>query len=620
MHVNDFLNRLEKVEGSNGRWKARCPAHEDKNPSMSVGLSDDGKILVNCFRGCTAEQITGAMGLTLSDLYIEPPKQTSSSAARATKEAEYLYAGGQLKKVKYRNADGSKFCSWLHKDGSSWAKGRKGIAPGLYQSQTDLPEVVFLVEGEKDVDNLKRVGLPAVTLPDGSQSKWEPEYSAAFSGKRVLILPDNDEPGMKYAQMCAGKLYGNAEAIWILDLKQAWPEMPQKADISDMLARFGADKAVQMVMELDKIIPQWEPAAENPEESTSLSLICADSVEYVPPRWLIEPYFQRGKGTLIQADPGTGKTAFMCAIAAHVSTGKAFLDTPVQTPGTVLMLSVEDDLGVLRGRIAKNGGDLKKVFFMPNASEMTINSQEIEQAIKQIGAKLLIFDPLQAFLGAKIDMFRANETRPALAKLFEMCDRHDCACAIIAHMGKNNLGKSPVNQSLGSVDIPAAMRSVLHITKNPEVENELLAVHVKSSNAPKGQSIAYSIVDCGGVEWHGFSDFSADDLNIIRKRTEKGIPYDREPLVQVFNQLITDRPGGGFWSYDEVKSVGSKILGFPPFSSAQDLSKRLNGSLSRELQTKDGIIVTSGCKQNGQRGIRIEQYQHPDGYQTKIAE
>lgn len=620
MHINDFLSRLENVEGAHGRWRARCPAHDDKNPSMSIGLSDDGKILVNCFRGCSAEQITSAMGLTLSDLYLYPPKQASSGPTRATKEAEYLYAGGQLKKVKYRNADGSKFCSWLHKDGNSWSKGRNGIAPGLYQSHPDLPEVVFLVEGEKDVDNLKKAGFPAVTLPDGSQSKWEPEYMTVFFGKRVLILPDNDGPGMKYAQMCAGKLYGNAEAIWILDLKQAWPEMPQKADISDMLVRFGADKAMQKIMELDKLIPQWEPERDHPEESASLPLICADSVEYVPPRWLIEPYFQRGKGTLIQADPGTGKTAFMCAIAAHVTTGTPFINTPVETPGAVLMLSVEDDLGVLRGRIAKNGGDLKKVFFMSNASEMTLNSPEIEQAIKQIGAKLLIFDPLQAFLGAKIDMFRANETRPALAKLFDMCDRHDCACAIIAHMGKSNLGKSPVNQSLGSVDIPAAMRSVLHITQNPEIENELLAVHIKSSNAPKGKSIAYGIVERGGVEWHGFSDFSAEDLNIVKKRTEKGIPYDREPLVQVFNQLIADRPGGGFWSYDEVKSVGSKILGFPPFSSAQDLSKRLNGSLSKELQTKDGIIVTSGCKQNGQRGIRIEQYQHPTGYQTKIAE
>ena len=164
------------------------------------------------------------------------------------------------------------------------------------------------------------------------------------------------------------------------------------------------------------------------------------------------------------------------------------------------------------------------------------------------------------------------------------------------------------------------MRSVLHIARNPENDTECIAVHVKSSNAPKGRSIAYGIVDRGGVEWHGFCDFSVEDLNAVQKRTEKGIPYENEPLVQVFNQLIADRPGGGFWAYDDVKSIGAKLVGFPPFSSTAELRTKLSGPLSRELQTKDGLIVTCGHKQGGLRGIRIEQYRHPDGYQTSIQE
>lgn len=120
------------------------------------------------------------------------------------------------------------------------------------------------------------------------------------------------------------------------------------------------------------------------------------------------------------------------------------------------------------------------------------------------------------------------------------------------------------------------------------------------------------------MEWHRFCDFSADDLNTVQKRTEKGIPYENEPLVQVFNQLITDRPGGGFWSYADVKEQGAKLLGFPPFSTTDDLKKKLSGSLARELQTKDGLIITCGHKQNGMRGVRIEQYCHPDGYQTSM--
>lgn len=346
----------------------------------------------------------------------------------------------------------------------------------------------------------------------------------------------------------------------------------------------------------------------------------ASDIPYEPPRWLIPPYFQKGKGTLIQADNGTGKTAFMCSIAAHVSTGEPILNIPVESPGNVLILSVEDDLPVLRGRIEASGGDLDKCYFITNTAGLTFNSPEIERAVKQIGAKLIIFDPFQAFLGAHIQMDKSNQTRPEMAKLFAMADRNDCSVAIIAHISKGSFDKSPVTRSLGSVDIPSSMRSIFHIIRNPENEHECVAVHVKCSNAPKGRSLAYSIGDRGGVHWNGFSSLTADDLNTVLKRKEKGVPYQNEPLVKVFNQLIANRPGGGFWSYEEVKMEGMKILGFPPFSTTNDLKNKLNGSLARELQEHDGLIVTCGHQSNSRRGIRIEQYQHPQGYQLHLAE
>lgn len=348
-------------------------------------------------------------------------------------------------------------------------------------------------------------------------------------------------------------------------------------------------------------------------------LIKASEIPYEPPRWMIAPYFQRGRGTLIQGDNGSGKTAFMCAIAAHVSTGTPLLGIPIEAPGSVLLLSVEDDLPVLRGRIEASGGDLDRCHFLTQAAGLTFNSPEVEAAIRAIGAKMVIFDPIQAFMGAGVDMFRANETRPELAKLFEMCERNDCACAIISHMGKS-ADRSPVNRSLGSVDIPAAMRSILQLTHSPENAEECVMVHVKCSNAPKGQSIAYTIGDRGGVHWVGFSPMTVEDLSVVQRRKEKGVPYDREPLVQVFNQLITDKPGGGFWSYEDVKSIGMKLLGFPPFYSTADLKQKLSGPFVRELQERDGLIVTCGHRQKGLRGIRIEQYRVPQGYQTMIDE
>lgn len=146
-------------------------------------------------------------------------------------------------------------------------------------------------------------------------------------------------------------------------------------------------------------------------------------------------------------------------------------------------------------------------------------------------------------------------------------------------------------------------------------------VHVKCSNAPKGQSIAYTIGDRGGVHWAGFSPMTVEDLTTIVKRKEKGIPYDKEPLVQVFNQLVTDKPGGGFWSYADLKREGAKILGYPPFGDLTDLRQRLDNGLAREMQKRDGLIVIHGEKgKHNERGVKIEQYQLPQGYQAKISD
>ena len=338
------------------------------------------------------------------------------------------------------------------------------------------------------------------------------------------------------------------------------------------------------------------------------AVVRASDISYAPPRWLLPPYFQRGKGTLIQADNGMGKTAFMCAIAAHISAGKELLGIAPQKPGNLLMLSVEDDLPVLRGRMEESGADLTKCHFMTNAAGLTFNSPEIERVVKHIGARLVIFDPFQAFLGAGVQMDKSNQTRPQLARLFEMADRCDCAVAIIAHMGKGSMGSAVVNRSLGSVDIPAAMRSIIQLTRDPQDPGECVAVHVKSSNAPRGRSIAFKIVERGGVRWKGFSSITPEDLatQVSPPAGEVSVPCEQQPIVQVLASLVADRPQGGFWSYEEVRQAGVELLGFEPFASTGALQVKLAGSLAKYLLEQEQLIVRTGRKQGGVRGIVIE--------------
>lgn len=414
--------------------------------------------------------------------------------------------------------------------------------------------------------------------------------------------------------------------------------VPTTANFADYAKRVAEDARTRRIKELaqaiqddlvsspDELLERLQKEAADlskgrPAGGNKPALIRACDVPYEPPRWAITPYIQRGKGTLIQGDNGTGKTVLACGFAAAVSSGTPILGIRIETPGDVIVLSVEDDMPILRGRIESSGGDMARCHFVTEAHQLTLTSPELEDLIKEISAKLIIFDPLQAFLGADIDMFRANETRPALASLFEMCDRNDCACLIVGHNGKNVVNKAAVNMALGSVDIPASMRSIIHLITNPDDPEERLAIHIKCSNAPKGKTLAYGVDNMGGVEWHGFSDFTLEDLNTLNDRKKKPMPtpYENEPLVQVFNQLITDRAGGGFWSYAELKAEGAEILGFPPFEGVGDLRKKLDTGLARDLQKNDGLIVTHSEKgRSNVRGIRIRRYKIPDGYQTKI--
>lgn len=355
----------------------------------------------------------------------------------------------------------------------------------------------------------------------------------------------------------------------------------------------------------------------------------ASSYAYEEPRWVIAPYFQRGKGTQIQADPGVGKTAFMCAIAAAVTTGEGFLGLKVEAPGDVVMLSAEDSPGQLRGRLEASGADLTKVHMMENPYNYSFSSPEIEQVIVENKAKMIIFDPFQAFLGPKVDFHRANETRPILARLFSICEAHDCACVMISHLGKNTMGKSYVNQSLGSVDIPGAMRSILHIVRHPELDGQLMACHVKSSSAARGKTIAYSIGKRGGVNWLELTDDRIEDLVSSQSRNRNTITLEDNPLTHLIRHMIQERPQGGFWAYEDMKKLSIQKLGYPLFQQGKQLVAQLNQSYLDELWQKDGIQLETGCQSHGRRGIRLVNARlapppeaptaKPDEYQEMIA-
>ncbi len=653
--LNFVLSHFKGVKPLGARYMALCPCHDDRHPSLSIALGEKGVVL-KCYAGCDTRDVIHAAGIHSAQLFYDhDPLQTlMDEHPNMTVVARYQYPNGA---EKLRYAD--KHFAWRQPDGKGgWHWNRRGLAPCLY-TRGDMKGVVYVVEGEKDADNLHALTQDSVVSgEDGAgPGKWKREYTAALAGKCVCVLPDNDPVGLDYAQEVAAALYGKATSVRVLDLRGAWPELPEHGDISDLIEHLGRDpdKLDGALIDLMLATPDWTPPAEpepapegrktspegrpmgskagqtgstepetgskEPEPASQesreaqfkrLGLVMASEVPYQEPKWLLEPYFQRGKGTLIQGEPDAGKTAFLCAIAAAVSSGQPVLGLPVQTPGTVLLLSGEDDPHILSGRIEADGGDLRRCVIHEKKTAMTLGSPEMEELVALVQPRLLIIDPLQLYLGAKVDMHRANETRPALAALFDLCQRHDCACAIVGHTAKGAADRTPIYKSLGSADIPAAMRSILHVMKNPEDRNECAAVHIKSSNSAKGPTLGYVIGERGAVRFTRVLDLTAEDLDGKGRREPTPVPYEEEPVVATLRGLMERKPEGGFWSYQEVKASGEELFGLPPFGSVADLKSKLTDRLCKELKERDGVVVRMKQKGPGNtRGIRLERCQEP---------
>lgn len=330
------------------------------------------------------------------------------------------------------------------------------------------------------------------------------------------------------------------------------------------------------------------------ENENSLKISCFDSVAYEPPKWLCKPYFPIGKLTLVQGDPGTGKTAFMCKMAALTSKGEKFLNSEV-VQGNVLILSTEDDCSTLRGRIEAGGGDLTKCFFVEESYAVTFYHPDLQKVIEQVKPKLVVFDPIQSFFGADINTNLSNQTRPILAYLAQVAHENECAIVLLAHMAKAKEGKSNVLRALGSVDIPGAARSVLQIGRNPSDNEQCVVAHVKSSNARKGESFTYTIGERGGVTIGEYTQLTAYDLDTARVRASSGISYEDEPVVKIVRQLMKENISIECIGYQSLTQIAERLLGKSPCNEGKEWSSAFK-RIKRELFAKDKIIVECGVK------------------------
>ena len=226
------------------------------------------------------------------------------------------------------------------------------------------------------------------------------------------------------------------------------------------------------------------------------------NVKEVPVDWLWYPYIPYGKLTLLQGDPGGGKSTFMVNIISAVSSGGKMPDgTELTKPLHVIYQCSEDGAAdTIKPRLITAGANCENVAFIDEESEsFTLNDEIIRCAVADFNAKLLVVDPFQAYLG-DADISNITSIRRILKKLSMWAAAYDCAIVLIGHLNKKQ-GSKDIYRGLGSIDLVAAARSVLQIDVDQDYPEYRIVRHIKSSLAPKGQSFGFRIDKGSILHW-----------------------------------------------------------------------------------------------------------------------
>ena len=251
------------------------------------------------------------------------------------------------------------------------------------------------------------------------------------------------------------------------------------------------------------------------QKKSEVKIISMDTVQREEIKWLWYPYIPFGKITIVQGDPGEGKTTFALKLAAELSVGKCFGDSENEKPREPIQIiyqTAEDGLAdTIKPRLEDAGADCSKILVIDESEKsLSMHDDRIEQALEQTHAKLLILDPLQAFLGDKVDINRANETREITKKLGVLAERTGCTVILIGHMNKGS-GVKAAYRGVGSIDFFAIARSVLLVGRVPDNPNIRAIAQIKNNLGPEGDTVAFQLGE-KGFEWIGSYDISVDEL------------------------------------------------------------------------------------------------------------
>jgi len=548
----------------------RCPNHEDKHPSLQVNTNKNVFLCGPCNKAGNAWRLAAFLArLDPTDKRAVPAwlrerglldagsngngnghhgaSRASSSEPKVEFErlAEFYYAP-DLRKIRLERpgANGGKrekSFRWEHREGETWKPGDGGLQKPLYANalfrESEQLDLVLAFEGERKADLAGELGFAAFSFKNLTLANCD-----ALAALDVVLWPDADAPGFHQSSDAAKIIHESEQPRRIRTIVPP-PELPIAGDIVDGVRSlgWGRNRIEKLIAEAKTFPPEPEPVG-----------CLLDSVVEQKVEWLWERRIPLGALTILDGDPGDGKSVLSNDTAAKVSSGGPLPgQTAKHEPAGVVILTAEDSLAhVVVPRLRVAGADLSRICAIPYApaspgeqtfSRLPADLPILERAIERVGARLVIFDVLACYIPITLSMQRDQDVRLALAPLAEMADRLQVACLLLRHLNKDT-SKSTLYRGGGSIAIVGAARSGLLLAKDPNDPEIRVLAAIKSNFGAHAESLNFRIRSSGNVpfiEWIGTTDQTADQLLAPQTAEERGAVQEAAAFLR---QALADGP------------------------------------------------------------------------------
>lgn len=533
MRKQDVLDALG-VTGDQG--KSLCPAHEDDKASLSVSLSDEGKILVYCHAGCDQEEVLKA----LRDTYGITPRDLGNGGEQVRREvARYVYrdGGGQpvFTKIRFEPKD------FVIQPAGADTKGVVYNLPAILAATT--AKTVVWVEGEKSADALNDLGFLCTTI--GGASKSPDQAVKVLKGRRVVILPDNDDAGRRHAEVVSRVLKANGvHVVRILNL----PGLDVKGDVVDWL------DSGHTAEELEDMVRR------------AVGVTFAAGISPRTTDWMWNPRIPATGLTLLFGEAGIGKSTMTTDLVARWTRGDPMPETvggPFK-PINVAMFGFEDDRDtVVVPRLMAAGADLSRVAFLELDTTKPVLPDQIDK-IRQLCAEneigVLVLDNVENSMGLAVDANNSKSLRAVLSPLSFI----GLPVIAIHHPKKGGFMFGPREAMTGSQAYTNVARSVLEVMmvgQEPDGSQLVALAAVKSNYAPIGRTrtlyfkLESRLVEGAGeqpvVEWVGGDHTTAEQWHLIKRAELSADPANGKPVSSFGGQNAGVNPN----TINEIKNV-----------------------------------------------------------------